>query len=122
MIKRYFLYIGLLVLFFFSAALNVYSLGKSENETTRFRRDLTRIEVSGRVRLVGNSQMSFLVITGEIREWYIDDSEIDKLMHLQQQNVTVKGQEYFVDRYFANGMLAGRYYYLKNITVVNPKK
>ena len=72
--------------------------------------------------MIGNSYASALVISGETREWYIDEADRGKLMHLQQQEVTVRGQEYYEDRVFANGTSAGRYYYLKNITVISPKK
>jgi len=112
-VKKYLpflLFIAVLII----TAVNIFSLGTNEKET--------KIEVSGKVRLVGSSIMSNLVITGENREWYIDEKDRDKLMHLQQQVVSVKGQEYYIDRYFANGSYAGRHYYLKNITVINPKK
>jgi hypothetical protein len=76
------------------------------------------ITVQGRVRLVGNGSQMELVITGEDREWYIDRKEWDNFMKLQQQIVTVQGQETFVDLTFANGMPAGRRYILKNITLI----
>jgi hypothetical protein len=74
------------------------------------------VEASGRVRLTGNSPMAVLVITGENREWIVEPEEQQKLMHLQQQTVTVRGKEYYEDRVFANGSPAGRHYYLKDIT------
>jgi hypothetical protein len=77
-----------------------------------------KVTVSGTVRLVGSSPMSSLVITGEDREWYIEQAEERKLAHLQQQTVTVNGTEYYADLVFANGVTAGRRYFLKNITVV----
>jgi len=80
-----------------------------------------KIEASGRVRLVGNSPMTSLVISGEDREWYVESGEKKKLMHLQQQNVIVIANEYYEDRVFANGTSAGRFYFLKDIIVVDPK-
>ncbi|MDR2478994.1 MAG: hypothetical protein LBD48_06755 [Treponema sp.] len=77
------------------------------------------VRVSGRVRLVGSSPNTMLVISGEEREWYIETKEQKKLMRLQQQTVTVEGKEYFVDQTFANGVSAGRRYYLKNIKIIN---
>ena len=102
------------LLIFMNTPGRIYALGGSEKET--------QIEVSGKVRLTGNSYASYLTIMGETREWYIDEADRNKLIHLQQQIVTVKGQEYYEDRYFANGTFAGRHYFLKNITVINPKK
>jgi hypothetical protein len=93
------------------AALNVQAMGKKEPGQVK-------VTVSGTVRLVGSSPMSSLVITGEDREWYIEQSEERKLSQLQQQTVTVNATEYYVDLVFANGVPAGRRYFLKNITVV----
>jgi hypothetical protein len=95
----------------FCTALNVQAMGKKEPGQVK-------VTVSGTVRLVGSSPMSSLVITGEDREWYIEQSEERKLSQLQQQTVTVSGTEYYVDLVFANGVSAGRRYFLKNITVV----
>ena len=94
------------------------ALGRGEKDGVK----LEKVEVNGRVRLVGNSPMTSLVITGENREWFIEPEEQNKLMHLQQQTVTVRAKEYFQDRFFANGSPAGRYYYLRDITVISPKR
>ncbi|MDR0289963.1 MAG: hypothetical protein LBI06_03425 [Treponema sp.] len=79
-----------------------------------------RVVASGKVRMVGNSPMNFLVISGEGREWRIEPEEERKLMPFQQQMVTVRAQEYYYDRFFANGTFDGRHYYLKDITIVEP--
>ena len=81
-----------------------------------------KVEVTGTVRMVGNSPMHFLVISGENREWRIVPEEQEKLLPFQQQAVTVKAQEYYYDRTFANGASAGREYYLKNIVIIDPKR
>ena len=94
----------------------IYARGQSEKDIVKPQ----KVEVSGRVRLVGSSPMTSLVISGDTREWYIEAAEKDKLMHLQQQIVTVRAQEYYQDMVFANGISAGRHYYLKNITIVSP--
>ena len=104
---------AVLTLVVLSSAL--YALGRGEKA-------LQRVEVSGRVRLVGSSPITSLVITGENREWFVEPEERHKLMHLQQQTVTVRAKEYYQDRVFANGMSAGRHYYLKDITVISPKR
>ena len=93
------------------------AMGRGEKDEVK----LQKVEVSGRVRLVGNSPMTSLVITAENREWFVEPEEQNKLMHLQQQMVTVRAKEYYQDRLFANGSSAGRYYYLREITVISPK-
>lgn len=80
----------------------------------------TAVEVSGRVRLVGSSPNTELVIAGQDREWYVHAKDRQKLMKLQQQIVRVKGKESFVDLRFANGMSAGRRYILEDITILSP--
>jgi hypothetical protein len=108
-----------------AAALVLLCLGGNANALGRREQSRTNeqsIEVSGRVRLVGNSPMTSLVITAEDREWLIEPEEQHKLMHLQQQLVTVRGSEYYLDRFFANGTFAGRQYYLNNITVIRPAR
>jgi len=109
--------IGLSV-FFLCAAAGLSALGGSEKEKP----GRQRIEVSGKVRLVGNSPMTYLVISADSREWHIEAKEQNKLMHLQQQTVTVSADEYYHDIYYANGNFAERHYYLKNITLISPKK
>ena len=106
---------------------NLLPLGKREKKQTKTqysepqRSSLRKVEASGRVRMVGNSPMTSLVISGEDREWYIESGEKEKLMRLQQQNVIVIANEYYEDRVFANGVSAGRFYFLKDIVVVEPK-
>ena len=105
-----------------TAAQGINALGIGESNSDRQRQGEPRkVEVSGRVRLIGNSPMTSLVISGDDREWYIEPGEQQKLMHLQQQTVTVRAVEYYHDMVFGNGSSAGRYYYLKNITLVSPK-
>jgi hypothetical protein len=106
-----------LSLFFLCVAVNAFALGNKEKDGSKPQ----KVEISGIVRMVGNSPFSSLVISGEDREWYIVPEEQKKLMDLQHQMVTVKGQEYYYDRTFANGTYAGRQYYLKKIVIVKPK-
>ena len=114
-------FVPLLFLLLFTAG-NLLPLGSREKKRTKTQySEPQKIEASGRVRLVGNSPMTSLVISGEDREWYIESGEKKKLMHLQQQNVTVIANEYYEDRVFANGTSAGRYYFLKDIIVIEPK-
>ena len=105
-------FIVLLLLFMLPCiAVQIPAMGKGEEKPPV-------IEVSGQVRLVGSSPMSSLVISSESREWYIDHKEGKILMDLQHQTVTVKGREYYVDLFSANGESAGRRYYLREIKVV----
>ena len=95
---------------------NASALGEKEHGTKP-----QKVEISGRVRMVGNSPMTSLVISGENREWHIAPEEEKKLLLLQQRIVTVKAQEYYYDRFFADGSPGGRFYYLKDIVIISPK-
>jgi hypothetical protein len=106
--------IGISVLLFLCAVLNVRAAGKKEARPVK-------VTVSGTVRMVGSSPMTALVISGEDREWYIEQAEERKIAHLQQQTVTVSGKEYYTDYVLANGISAGRRYFLKDITVVGTR-
>jgi hypothetical protein len=97
---------------------NAFALGNKDKDGSK----PVKVEVSGMVRMVGNSPMNFLVISGENREWHIVSNEQEKLMPFQQQTVTVKAREYYYDRTFANGISAGRDYYLRNIVIIEPKR
>jgi len=76
------------------------------------------VEVTGRVRLVGTSRFPSLVITGEERDWFIDDGEREKLMGLQQQLVRVRARKYAYEVFFANGLFSHRHYVLRNVVIV----
>ena len=100
----------------------LFALGTGESNREKSKQgEPHKVEVSGKVRLIGNMPMTSLVISGENREWYIEPGEQQKLMNLQQQMVTVKAVEYYNDLFFGDGSFAGRYYYLKNIAIVSPK-
>jgi len=96
---------------------NTFARGREEKDSPK----LQKVEVSGKVRMVGNSPMTSLVISGENREWHIEPEEQEKLTEFQQQTVTVRADEYYYDRVFANGASAGRQYYIKNIVIIFPK-
>jgi hypothetical protein len=92
--------------------------GQDDNEKPQTVRASTR--VTGRVRLVGSGPGMELVITGENREWHIDKKDQDKLRNLQQQTVTVEGEERSQEMTFANGSSAGTWYFLRNIKIIEP--
>ena len=77
------------------------------------------MEVSGRVRLVGNEPFTELVISGADKEWYIEREEAYKLKDLQHRTVTVEGEETVIERRFANGEIAGIRRELRNIKVIS---
>src|SRR6056297_1251442 len=50
-----------------------------------------RVEITGRLRLVGSASFNDLVITDDAgRDWYVDDSERKKLASYEQQVVTLR--------------------------------
>ena len=77
------------------------------------------IQVTGVVRLVGSGSFPEIVITGEDGEWRIEKEEEFRLRDLQQQVVTVEGEETVVELKFANGMSAGERRTLKNIKIID---
>jgi hypothetical protein len=78
------------------------------------------IRVSGVVRLVGSSPVTELLISNEDREWHIEGKDRDKLRKLQQQTVTVEGEERSEELRFADGRAAGVRRYLENIKIIEP--
>ena len=76
------------------------------------------VQVTGRVRLVGNEPFPELVITGQNRDWYIEKSEEIKLRDLQQRTVTVEGIETVTALFWASGLPAGYRYSLKDIRII----
>ena len=104
----------ILLLFFFVSITGLTAFGKKEKNEPQTQ----TVQVKGRVRLVGSSPLASLVLSGENREWYIDEKDQEKIMSLQQQIITVEGQEYYIDLTFANGRSAGRRYYLKDIRIL----
>ena len=81
--------------------------------------ETTFVQVTGRVRLVGSSSMSSLVITGPDREWYVAREDQPKLKDLQHRTVTVEGDETVRELRFASGMSAGEHRTLKNIRIIS---
>jgi hypothetical protein len=78
--------------------------------------------ISGVVRLVGSGPGRELLIANEQGEWHIDHKDRDKLWNLQQQTVTVEGEERREDLSFADGRPAGEKRHLRNITIVAPDR
>ena len=76
------------------------------------------VQVTGKVRLVGNEPFTELVITGQDRAWFIERSEGYKLRDLQQRTVTIEGIETVTSLQWASGLPAGNRYSLKDIKIV----
>ena len=77
------------------------------------------VQVTGRVRLVGNEPFTELVITSQERDYFIEKSEEYKLRDLQQRTVTVEGAEMVTSLRWANGLPAGNRYSLKDIRIIS---
>ena len=76
------------------------------------------VQVTGVVRLVGNSPFQTLVITGQDREWHIEKEEENLLKDLQQMTVFLEGEETVSEMKFANGLSAGERRTIKNIKII----
>jgi hypothetical protein len=110
----------LLLLIAISAS--IMGLGRSDNEKPKTVKGKivkdTFVQVTGKVRLVGNAPLTEIVISNAEREYYIEKSEQKKLWDMQQQIVTVQGEESSIELTFANGTSAGRRYTLSNIKIL----
>jgi len=115
-----------LVTLFFCLAAALPAGGRRDNQNaagdttvTQSQEQSTVVRVSGRLRLVGNEPMTELVISESDREWYIDRSEKQKLMDLQQRTITVEGIETVRELRFANGNSAGTRRTLRDIKIIS---
>ena len=77
------------------------------------------VKATGRLRLIGSGAFPELVLTGEGKQWYIAGEEMPKLNALQQQTVTLEGEETIRELKWANGRPAGKRRYLHNVRVVS---
>ncbi|MDR1248630.1 MAG: hypothetical protein LBK63_04925 [Treponema sp.] len=80
------------------------------------------VRVTGVVRLAGSGPVAELFIAHDDREWQIDRKDRDRLWNLQQQTVTVEGEEWTEELIFADGRPAGERRHLRNITIIEPKQ
>jgi hypothetical protein len=76
------------------------------------------VQITGRVRLVGNEPFTELVITGQDRDWFIERSDAYKLRDLQQRTITVEGIQTVTSLQWASGLPAGDRYSLKDIRII----
>ena len=117
-----------MLLLLLCAAGSIFALGSKDKKNAAPQNEIAKNEsvqqvtVSGVVRLVGSSPRILVVITGENREWYVEETEKNKLQGLQYEYVTVKAHEYYQDLVYASGKPDERHYYLKDIVIINPEK
>jgi hypothetical protein len=105
--------IALLLLFFSLSAVLLARGVEEENNTGQ-----NIIQVSGRVRLVGNEPFPDLVITGSDGEWYVEPNERYKFRDLQHWMVTVEGIETVIVLRWASGTPAGERRILNDIRII----
>ena len=110
---RYFLLIGLLLL----CVTATYARGNKEKNKAAQVPEI--VQVSGVVRLVGSGVFTELVITGSGGEWYIPRDETYKLHDLQQQTVTVEGEETVTELKGANDFIVIKRRELKNVRILS---
>jgi len=109
---RYFLLLGLLLL----CVTFSHAFGSKEKNTPPDRRI---VQVSGVVRLVGSANFPELVLTNSDGEWYIPRDEAYKLHDLQQQTVTVEGEETVTELKGANDFIVIKRRELKNVRILS---
>jgi hypothetical protein len=114
-----------LILFLFCIAASLSPLGRKEKAPVQEESSAIEeeqkgvlVQVSGRVRLVGNAPFTELVITGNEDEWYIAREEAPLLHEFQHQTVTVEGLETVAELRFANGVFAGLRRTLRDIKIL----
>ena len=107
-----------MIVFFLCLAVTSFAWGKKEVKPETAEKG-TLIQVSGRVRLVGNDPFPEIVITAQQGEWYVDKEDEHKFKELQHKTVTVEGLETVKKLTFANGMPAGERRMLKSVKIIS---
>jgi hypothetical protein len=118
---RLFLGAGLLALVSYSA----YAQGNMSSEPTA---ELWEnaipgqiVELSGKVRRVGNVPFTALVITDSSgKDWHLDDAGTLLLKSYEQKEVLVKGKVFLKEMILANGKKLPSRRTLTEITIVEP--
>jgi len=80
--------------------------------------EVRSVKVTGRVRLVGTGIFNDLIISGE-HQWYIAKDDREKLHNLQQQTVTVEGDEKIVELKLLNNLGSIYRRELSNIKIIS---
>ena len=109
------------LLLFFCLAAVLPALGNREKDSV--------VQVTGRVRLVGNEPFPELIIWKEEgsadrianagKAWFITREDRHLLIHLQHRTVTVEGKETVEELSFVSGNSAGQRHTLSNIRIIS---
>ncbi|ULQ60559.1 hypothetical protein K7I13_04520 [Brucepastera parasyntrophica] len=77
------------------------------------------VEITGRIRLVGNEPFPQLVLTDmDSNDWFISDESRKLLAGYEQQTVSVRGRVELLEMKLANGSVVGTRRILADITVL----
>jgi len=112
----------ILMCLFLCLAASLFAFGVKEKENGKAATDVTIVQVTGVVRLVGNANFPELLIDNSKMLWYITKDEVSKLYDFQYKMVTVEGEETVRELKFGNGMSAGTRRELKNIKIISVKQ
>ena len=81
--------------------------------------DGDRVELTGRVRLVGSEPFPDLVLTGEDGgDWYLEGSDRQALRSREQQSVRVRGRVELREMVLANGRSLGFRRFLRDVEIL----
>jgi hypothetical protein len=79
------------------------------------------LNLEGRVRLVGSSLFSRLVLTdGEGRDWYLEGADRKLLARFEQRRVRVRGRGEYRELILANGRGIGVELFLREVSLLEP--
>jgi hypothetical protein len=80
----------------------------------------TLVQVSGRVRLVGNMPFPHLVVSDGEFDWYVEGDDELLLRRYEQQTVRIEGRPEYLDLTLANGQKIGTRRFLRNVRLLTP--
>jgi hypothetical protein len=104
-------------LFFVFCLIPGYALGKKDGASKA--PDTQRLQVRGRVRLVGSMPLTSLVITDNDRhDWYVEGADRELIRNYEQGTIVVEGRPEYEDMILANGEKLGVRRYLRDIRII----
>lgn len=110
-----FLKISIMVLPVFLIIPEAFALGGKDKTS----QEQKTVEITGRVRIVGNMPFPEMVISDESgKDWYIPSDEKDKLSPYAQRLLTVRARIEHNDMILANGKKIGIRYMLRDIVII----
>jgi hypothetical protein len=79
-----------------------------------------RVEVSGRVRLVGSDPFPDLVITGgDDQDWYLEGPDRQAVRSFEQRELRVRGRVELREQVLANGRSLGFRRFLRDVEILD---